>query len=108
MEPSHCATRPGGVHLSDLEHMILLATSPRRLGRTGHVELLLLLGDRPEFVLHAGAIMPVGGPGSGLQGIRSSVFTEALSAALSDRAVCIGTRQSLITQPFILAAIMSK
>src|SRR5260370_14383324 len=25
--------------------MILLATSPRRLGRAGHVELLLLLGD---------------------------------------------------------------
>ena len=25
--------------------MVLLATSPRRLGRTGHVELLLLLGD---------------------------------------------------------------
>jgi len=25
--------------------MILLATSPRGLGRTGHVELLLLLGD---------------------------------------------------------------
>src|SRR5882757_6143618 len=24
-------------HLSDLEHMILLATSPRRLGRTGHL-----------------------------------------------------------------------
>src|SRR5258705_7671484 len=32
-------------HLSDLEHVILLATSPRRLGRAGHVELLLLLGD---------------------------------------------------------------
>jgi hypothetical protein len=45
VEPSHCATRRPGVHLSDLEHMILLAASPRRLGRTGHVELLLLLGD---------------------------------------------------------------
>ena len=28
-----------------LNILILLATSPRRLGRTGHVELLLLLGD---------------------------------------------------------------
>src|SRR4029453_3356357 len=39
------ATRRPGVHLSDLEHMVLLATSPRRLGRAGHVQLLLLLGD---------------------------------------------------------------
>src|ERR1700682_4955345 len=31
--------------LSDLEHMVLLAAPARRLGRTGHVELLLLLGD---------------------------------------------------------------
>ena len=39
------ATRRPGVHLSDLEHMVLLATSPRRFGRTGHVEFLLLLGN---------------------------------------------------------------
>ena len=45
MKPPDRATRRPGVHLSDLEHMVLLATSPRRLGRAGHVELLLLLGD---------------------------------------------------------------
>ena len=45
MKLPHRATRRPGVHLSDLEHVVLLATSPRRLGRTGHVELLLLLGD---------------------------------------------------------------
>jgi hypothetical protein len=39
------ATRRPGVHLSDLEHMVLLATPARRLGRTGHVEFLLLLGN---------------------------------------------------------------
>ena len=38
-------TRRPGAHLPELEHMVLLATSPRRLGRAGHVELLLLLGD---------------------------------------------------------------
>src|SRR5262245_2843785 len=31
--------------LSDLEHVIALATSPRCLGRPRHVQLLLLLGD---------------------------------------------------------------
>ena len=45
MKLPHRATRRPGVALSDLEHVVLLATSPRRLGRTGHVELLLLLGD---------------------------------------------------------------
>ena len=45
MKPSHCATRRPGASLSDLEHMVLLAAPARRLGRTGHVELLLLLGD---------------------------------------------------------------
>ena len=39
------ATRRPGAHLPGFEHMVLLATSPRRLGRAGHVELLLLLGD---------------------------------------------------------------
>ena len=39
------ATRRLGAHLPDLELMVLLATSPRRLGRAGHVEFLLLLGD---------------------------------------------------------------
>src|SRR5258707_5419023 len=38
-------TRRPGVHLSDLEHMVLLAAPARRLGRAGQVELLLLLGD---------------------------------------------------------------
>src|ERR1700682_1927173 len=45
VKPPERATRRPGVHLSDLEHMVLLATSPRRLGRTGYFELLLLLGD---------------------------------------------------------------
>src|SRR5258706_11978727 len=45
VKPSRCVTRRPGVDLSDLEHMVLLATSPRCLGRTGHVELLLLLGN---------------------------------------------------------------
>ena len=39
------ATRRPGVHLSDLEHVVLLAAPARRLGRAGHVELLLLLGN---------------------------------------------------------------
>ena len=45
VKPPHCVTRRPGVDLSGLEHMVLLATSARRLGRTGHVELLLLLGN---------------------------------------------------------------
>jgi hypothetical protein len=45
VKPPDRATRRPGVHLSDLEHMVLLATSPRCLGRTGHVEFLLLLGN---------------------------------------------------------------
>ncbi len=39
------ATRRPGVHLSDLEHVVLLATPARCFGRAGHVELLLLLGN---------------------------------------------------------------
>jgi hypothetical protein len=53
---------PPGRYLSDLEHVVLLASSPRRPGRTGHVELLLLLGDigqdRPQsFVLDDGGLV---------------------------------------------------
>jgi hypothetical protein len=45
---TRCANFPLGrmpIRLSDPEHVVLLATSLRRLGRTRHVELLLLLGD---------------------------------------------------------------
>ena len=49
------ATRRPGVHLSDLEHVVLLATPARCLGRSGHVEFLLLLGnvgqDRTETLV---------------------------------------------------------
>src|SRR5579862_2017730 len=45
-EASKIAQRDApGAHLSDLEHVVLLATSPRGFGRTGDVELFLLLGD---------------------------------------------------------------